>query len=86
MLIFARCRELALEWYRAQCRNIYAALYLYYKRSGPDSPGRLAIGEDCPPGYELASPQRLGPGATQDQIRERLKEICRRLPILPLAE
>lgn len=65
------------EWYRLQCRDIYASLYLYYRR------GELRIAGDCPPGFELGSGRRIGPGSTKDMVKQWIYETSRRLPCLP---
>ena len=50
-------------WYIAQCRNPYAHYYVYVK---PAPAAALAIAEDAPEGYELASQQRVSPAWTKE--------------------
>lgn len=64
-------------WNREQRRDMFASLYLYHK------PGNLTVcGNTVPDGFELADGRRLCPSGTIEQIRNRIYEVSRRLPIL----
>jgi hypothetical protein len=71
-------RKAAESWFKQQCANPYASLYLYYRD------GELVVSEDLPSSdYELATGGRLKPGATIDQQCARINAIAQCLPILP---
>ena len=73
----ARAREAALQWFKQQSANNYAALYLYYKV------GELRVAEDCPAGFTLATGERLRVNATVDQQQAWINNVARRTPFLP---
>ena len=76
-----RCTQ---DWLKKQTRNIFAALYLYYRPSSGTVPGDVVVAEDPPsPDFVLADPQRLSPAWTTEQINRHIYTVIRRLPILP---
>lgn len=73
----------AEEWFQKQCKDQFAALYLYFRRSTETEWGKLTIAEKAPSDYELADPRRLGPGLTLTQAKNHIRGIIQHLPILP---
>lgn len=71
------------EWRRLQFADPFLVLHLYYRPSSPGQPGDLRVATEPPPGYLLASEQRLSPAWTVEQVRYRIAELVRPLPILP---
>jgi len=70
-------------WWYSQCRNPYAAIYLYYKPSEGKSWGALATAEEAPEGYKLARGERISPAWTQEAAGAFIREWSRNLPLLP---
>tara|TARA_Y100000310_G_scaffold190762_1_gene190751 strand:+ start:435 stop:704 length:270 start_codon:yes stop_codon:yes gene_type:complete len=69
----------SIDWYRRQCRNVYAHMYFYFK------PGEIAfyIGEEpLNNAWELASPERVSIGKSQREVQADIRRIARNLPIL----
>jgi hypothetical protein len=66
------------QWFFAQCRDVYADFYLYFKTSD------IKIAQEAPDGYGLAWTKRINKGATREQVRRELYDILRRLPCLPV--
>lgn len=61
------------------------SVYLYYVASLPGAPGRMLAlreGTPIPEGAELATSERLSPAFTREQLRRRVWELGRWLPIL----
>ena len=75
--LWDQARKAALEAFRIQSRDNYAAVYLYHRR------GELTAAKDAPAGFELSTGQRISPGSTVDQNTRWIYEIGRRLPCLP---
>jgi len=72
------------DWYRRQCRNVYASMYFYYK---PGTVGDMDFGfyigeSKLNDGWILAWNERISPAKTQPQVENQLIEIARTLPIL----
>lgn len=77
---------LSADWYRAQADDPYAAHYVYYYPSDGPVAGDVIVAQDCPAGYSLADTRRLYPDMTRTQVEFRIRDIARRLPILPTEE
>ena len=50
----ARARQLAAQWFKAQCQDPYAAFYLYVRPASASVFGDLLVAQDGPEGCELA--------------------------------
>ena len=73
------------KWFVAQCHNVYAHFYLWYRQTTEAAPGAIKISEEKPGvDYELATGQMISRGCTVEQNRNGLVDIVFRLPILPL--
>lgn len=60
--------------------------YLFYKSATATEYGELVVvceNSEDPEGFQLADNQALNASMTRDQMRYRIDDICRRLPILP---
>jgi hypothetical protein len=75
--LLKRIEEEVDQWYIAQCRNLWADFYLYFKL------GDIKIAQDAPEGYDLALTQRISKEFTREQVRHELYDILRRVPCLP---
>ena len=64
------------QWADKQFKNPFAALYLYYQPRG-----NIVVCEEAP-AYLLACPERLSPGWTKEQVRYKVSQIIKTLPIL----
>ena len=71
------------QWFVRQVRNESEDFYLYYAQTSHGQPGDLRIESNMPldSGYNLVV-GRINKGATIDQNMNKLREICRHLPIL----
>jgi len=77
----------AEQWFKDQCRNLYARFYLYYRPSDGVEPGALLVSEDPPNDLFIkASDTRLSPGWSTEQVRKFIYETAQTLPILPTTE
>jgi len=59
--------------------------YFIYTAAHNGSWGELAIlrdGEDMPTDYQLVDGEPISPMLTREQIAKRLRESCRRLPLI----
>ena len=82
-LIYSWITPAANDWYKRQCRNVYQAFYLYYKSSTETEHGALVIDtEPLNDDWLLASPVRVGPGMSINQVKSFDYEVCQQLPIL----
>lgn len=75
--LWEQAAKAAREAFVIQSRNNFAAVYLYHRR------GELTAAEDCPPGFELSTGERISPGNTRDQNTARIYTLARKLPCLP---
>lgn len=71
----------ALEWFRLQSQNPYAAFYLYYKSGAL---GVFMEMEKPAGGWLLGSGARLSPAHTRPQVAAWIHDVARRLPFLPV--
>jgi len=75
---------LADGWIRDQCRDPHGMYFLIYKPSGPGKPGELNVSRGkVASDWELATPERIMPNWTRDQVCRFIAETAYRLPILP---
>jgi len=69
----------AQKWYAMQCQDIHGQFYVYY------TAGDVVVAEDAPDEtYRLATPQRLSPVQTQNEVKHFIYNALRRCPCLPL--
>lgn len=78
--LWDQAAKAAEEWWAIQCRDMYAAVYLYYKR------GELTCAKECPAGFTLGDSRRIGPSGTKAEHMHKIYETARRLPCLPVTE
>ena len=72
----------ARDWWEKQIKNEYASLYLYYQPTERGKWGNLAVSEDRPLGFELASNERLSPASTRDRMTQKIRGMLNTLPIV----
>jgi hypothetical protein len=72
------------DWFREQCRDPYAAYYLYHKASRPGVAGEIMISaaETMPVGFGLSGGGRISPAWTKEQAEAFVWKIWHHLPIL----
>ena len=75
--LWEQARKAAKEWNIQQCLNVYADLYLYFRR------GCLTVAETCPEGFTLGHSKRIGPSGTAEQVMHWIHNEARHLPCLP---
>jgi len=76
---FGAAEAASNDWFKRQCADLYASMYLYYK------PGTIAfwIAEDpLNEDWRLADTQRIQASLTKEQVCRRVCDIAKSLPIL----
>ena len=79
--IYDEADMVSKDWFIRQCRNIYSAMYLYFKPKHL----KFYIGEEAPDEeWEIASLERIKISNTVEQTRHIVIEAVQNLPILPV--
>lgn len=76
------------HWFVRQCRNPEKDFYLYYTQTTAEHDGGIAIYENAPANTDcrLAWNERINKGSTIEQNFNKLRQICRTLPVLERGE
>ena len=80
--VYTVVRNEVEQWFSRQCENIWDDYYLYYLPTTAEHNGGLLITKEAPanPSYQLV--ERVRKDSTKDQVRNRINELARKLPIL----
>lgn len=71
-------------WWWDQSRELDTQFYLWYKPANKEIPGAMIIDRNAPNDeWILASPERIPVDLGTNSVLKKLKDIARRLPILP---
>jgi hypothetical protein len=85
--IYNQAKIEANKWFIEQCKNVYAAYYLYVKQSTESQWGELRLSTELPSSdFVLASPDRFTSNNTVESAIYKIKSIAQRLPIVPYGD
>jgi len=85
--IYNQAKREANKWFIEQCNNVYAAYYLYVRKSTESQWGELKLSTELPNcDFVLASPDRFTPNNTVESVIYKITSIAQRLPIVPYGD